>query len=339
MTNRPLIAITMGDPAGIGPEVVAKALAVPAVNDVCRPLVIGNIAVLTAALRLVGSQLQACAVASPEEALATAENGVVAVLDPGDPGALAGLKPGVLSAAAGKACVEWVITAGRLAMEGQVAAIATAPINKAAASLAGYNDVGHMEILQKLTEAPQVATMLMTTGLRVVHLTTHRSLRIACDYVTRENVLAKLRLTNEFFGAYGMPLARIGVAALNPHGGEEGLLGSEEIEEIGPAVQAANAEAINAIGPVPADSIFQQAIAGKYDVVLAMYHDQGHIPIKVHGWEQSVTVNLGLPLVRTSVDHGTAFDIAGKGIADATGMVAATRLAAGLAGDQRLITL
>ena len=339
MSKKPLIAITMGDPSGIGPEVVAKALATTAVREVCEPLVMGNAKVLEQAFRLVESPLRARPVASPKEAATIASNGAIPVLDAGSPDDLANLTPGVLSAAAGKACVEWVIAAGRLAVEGRVAAMATAPINKAAANMAGYQDIGHMEILQKLTEAPQVATMLLTTGLRVVHLTTHRSLRVACDYVTKENVLAKLRLTNEFFGIYGMPKARIGVAALNPHGGEEGLLGDEEITAIGPAVEAANAEGINAMGPIPADTIFHQAIAGKYDVVLAMYHDQGHIPIKVHGWEQSVTVNLGLPLIRTSVDHGTAFDIAGKGIADATGMVAAIRLAAGLAGEQRLITL
>ena len=342
MTNSPLpiIAITMGDPSGIGPEVVAKALATPAVQQMCLPLVIGNAQVMAQAFQLVGSKQRPTPVTSPEEAAAGSNtNGAVAVLDPGSPDSLAALKLGELSAVAGKASVEWVIAAGRLAVEHRIAAIATAPINKAAANLAGYQDIGHMEILQHLTEAPQVATMLLTTDLRVVHLTTHRSLRKACDYVTTDNVLAKLRLTHDFFSTYGIPNARIGVAALNPHGGEEGLLGSEEITAIGPAVEAAIAEGINAIGPVPADTIFHQAIAGKYDVVLAMYHDQGHIPVKVHGWEQSVTVNLGLPLIRTSVDHGTAFDIAGKGIADATSMVTAIRLAAGLAGEQRFITL
>ncbi len=336
MAELPIIAITLGDPCGIGPEVVAKALTTPTVSQVCRPLVVGSPAVLDRAFALIDSALQAKEVASAGEA---GLDGAVAVLDQGPPVRLEELEPGTLSAEAGKASVEWVLTAGRLAIDKQVDAMATAPINKSAADLAGYHDIGHMELLQRLAEAPQVVTMLMTSGLRVVHLTTHRSLRAACDYVTKENVLAVLRLTHDFFAGMGTPQVRVGVAALNPHGGESGLLGSEELEAIGPAVEAAVAEGINAIGPVPADSVFHQAIDGRYDVVLAMYHDQGHIAIKVHGWAQSITMNLGLPFIRTSVDHGTAFDIAGKGIADATGMVTAIRAAADLAGGNGLTAL
>ena len=333
----PTVVITLGDPCGVGPEVVAKALATPAVRQVCRPLVVGSAGVLDRAFALIDAKLRATPVDSADSIL---PNGAVAVLEPELPVSVEMLPPGTLSAEAGRASVEWVLTAGRLALEGRVGAMATAPFNKAAAHLAGYTDlIGHMEILQQLAEAPQVATMLMTTDLRVVHLTTHRSLRRACDYVTKENVLAKLYLTDEFFTFYGMPHPRIGVAALNPHAGEDGLLGSEEHEAIGPAVEAAIAGGIDAIGPAPADSIFHQAIDGKYDVVLAMYHDQGHIPVKVHGWEQSISTNLGLPFIRTSVDHGTAFDIAGKGVADATSMVSAILVAAGLAGERRLIDL
>jgi len=340
MTELPIVAITLGDPCGIGPEVVAKALATPAVREVCHPLVIGNTGVLDKALALANVGFRTRLVASPAEVSSNGAAGdAVAVLDPGPPENLLALAPGTLSAEAGKASVEWVIAAGRLAMDRQVDAMATAPINKAAANLAGYKDIGHMEILQRLSRAPKVITMLMTTQLRVVHLSTHRSLRAACDFVTKDNVLTALRLTHESFASHGMPQARIGVAALNPHGGEEGLLGSEEQEAIRPAVEEAQALGIDADGPVPADSIFHQAIDGKYDVVLAMYHDQGHIAIKVHGWTQSITMNLGLPFIRTSVDHGTAFDIAGKGIADATGMVEAIRAAAGLAGGQRLTDL
>jgi 4-hydroxythreonine-4-phosphate dehydrogenase len=228
--------------------------------------------------------------------------------------------------------VQWVKAAAELAMAGKVDAIATAPINKHAANLAGYTDVGHQEIYQSMTGAAQVVTMLVTTGLRVVHLTTHRSLRVACDYVTQDNVIAKLRLAHDFFVSQGFASPRIAAAALNPHGGEAGIIGTEEIDEIAPAVAAAKAAGMNVTGPIPADTVFNQAIDGKFDAVLAMYHDQGHVAIKVHDWASSATMNLGLPFLRTSVDHGTAFDIAGQGIADATGIKQAVRLAALVSG-------
>ena len=227
--------------------------------------------------------------------------------------------------------VAWATTAARLAMDGRADGIATAPLNKEAAHLAGHAEVGHQEIYQALTGAGRVLTMLLTQGLRVVHLTTHRSLRDACGEVTLDNVLATLRLTHDFFAGHGFPHPRIAAAALNPHGGEAGLMGSEETEAIGPAVEAARELGIEAVGPIPADSVFNRAIDGEFDVVLAMYHDQGHIAIKVHDWARSVTMNLGLPFLRTSVDHGTAFDIAGRGVADASGMIEAVRLAARLA--------
>jgi len=243
---------------------------------------------------------------------------------------------GQVSAVAGKASVEWILKAGELASSGQVQAVATAPINKEACNLAGYKDIGHMEIFQRQTGAEEVATMLMAGTLRVVHLTTHRSLRVACDYVTHPNVLAKIRLTDESFKAWGFPAPRIGVSALNPHASDGGLLGDEEAKQIAPAVGEARRLGIDATGPVPADTVFNQAIDGRYDAVLAMYHDQGHVPIKVHDWARSVSVNLGLPFIRTSVDHGTAFDIAGKGIADHQSMMEAIRVAVTLASESRL---
>ncbi|MBM3939686.1 MAG: 4-hydroxythreonine-4-phosphate dehydrogenase PdxA [SAR202 cluster bacterium] len=333
MAHQATLAITLGDPVGIGPEVTAKALAKPELRSIARPLVIGSTPVLQRAIDLVGASLTARAVASATEPVGDDE---VAVLDDDLAERLLHLPLGRIAEDAGRVSVEWVLRAARLAIDGQVDAIVTAPINKAAAHLAGYTDVGHMELFQSLTKSPNVATMLLTPGLRVVHLTTHRSLRVACDYVTTQNVLAKLRLTHGFFTRYGFPMPRIGVAALNPHGGEEGLLGREEIDQIAPAVEAARDLGMDVTGPIPADSVFNQAIHGKYDVVLAMYHDQGHIAIKVHGWEESITLNLGLPFLRTSVDHGTAFDIAGKGIADATGMEVAIRVAASLAGMGKL---
>jgi 4-hydroxythreonine-4-phosphate dehydrogenase len=333
MTDKPFVAITMGDPAGIGPEVVSKALVERAVYDKCRPFVVGSAAAMSAALRLIKSPVRARVAHSLDQV--AGDYGAIDVLDLENLD-YAGIEQGKVSPVAGKASVEWILKAGELAASGQVQAIATAPINKESCKLAGYEDIGHMEIFQRQTGAKQVATMLMADSLRVVHLTTHRSLRVACDYVTKDNVLAKLELTDREFKRWGFPAPRIGVAALNPHASDGGLLGDEEAKQIAPAVQAAKARGINATGPVPADSVFPQAINGKYDVVLAMYHDQGHIPIKVHNWARSVSVNLGLPFIRTSVDHGTAFDIAGKGVADHESMLESIMVAVELASDGKL---
>jgi 4-hydroxythreonine-4-phosphate dehydrogenase len=313
---------------GIGPEVVAKALSRPEIRSSTRTVVIGSVPVLERALALVDSELTAHRVDDPRAAVA---DGEIAVIERNAHPGIVELAYGHATAQAGAAAVDWAMTAARLAMDGAVAGIATAPLNKEAANLAGHSEVGHQEIYQAMTGATQVVTMLVTPGLRVVHLTTHRSLRIACDHVTKDNVLSKLELMHEFFSSHGFASPRLAAAALNPHAGEAGIIGSEEIEAIAPAVEAARALGIDATGPVPADSVFNQAIDGRFDAVLAMYHDQGHIAIKVHDWAASVTMNLGLPFLRTSVDHGTAFDIAGRGIADDTGMVQAIRLASSVA--------
>ena len=333
MSQRPLVAITMGDPAGIGAEVTAKALQDPWVYEKCRPFVVGNASSMNSALDLIGGSGQARVVHDISDVVG--EHGEVDVLDMENL-AFDQVEYGVISPIAGKASVEWILRAGELAAAGEVAAIATAPINKEACNLAGYKDVGHMEIFQSQTRASNVATMLMAGMLRVVHLTTHRSLRVACDYVTADNVLGKIALTDECFRAWGFDSPRIGVAALNPHASDGGLIGTEEAEHIAPAVERACDQGIDATGPVPADTVFNQAIDGKYDAVIAMYHDQGHIPIKVHDWAKSVSVNLGLPFIRTSVDHGTAFDIAGKGVADAESMLESIRVAVSLASDSIL---
>ena len=326
-TRKPAIAITMGDPCGIGPEVVAKALADPRVQASCRPMVVGSTYAMQQAVQLIGLALQVKEADDP--ARAGQDPQVVDVVD------IHNLNPeditiGQISPACGQATMEWVTKAGELAMAGVVDGIATAPLNKEAASLAGYQSIGHMELLQELSGAKTVATMLMAKNLRVIHLTTHRSLRVACDYVKKERILDFLQLTHDSFIKWGFSNPRIGVAALNPHSSDGGLLGHEEAEEIAPAVAAAQQRGINAVGPVPADVVFHYAIEGRYDTVLAMFHDQGHIPIKVYGFEDSITANLGLPFVRTSVDHGTAFDIAGKGVADHTSMLEAIRLAVAL---------
>ena len=331
MTNLPVIALTMGDPAGIGPEVLAKALAHPHIVASCHPLILGNAPLLKQTAKDLGLSLDVTSVSSAAEA----PNNAISILDPGNLNA-EDITPGRVSAAAGKASVEWVLQAGELAMAGQVQAIATAPIHKEAANLAGYKDIGHMELFQTLTGAKEVATMLTAGNLRVVHLTTHRSLARAVEYVTKDHVFAKLELTQRCFQEWGFATPRIAVAALNPHGGDGGLLGREEIEEIAPAVQEARKLGWDVTGPIPADSVFPQAIRGRYDAVLVLYHDQGHIPIKVKDFEGSVSINLGFPFIRTSVDHGTAFDIAGKGIADETGMVRAIEAAAYIATTGRL---
>ena len=333
MNQRPLVAITMGDPAGIGAEVTAKALQDDWVYEKCRPFVVGSAAAMSAALDLIGADGRAGAV--HDLADVSGRRGAIDVLDLENLD-FSQIEYGAVSADAGRASVEWILRAGELAASGQVAAIATAPINKEACSLAGHKDIGHMEIFQRQTQAPNVATMLMARSLRVVHLTTHRSLRVACDYVTRENVLGKIELTDRCFREWGFAAPRIGVAALNPHASDGGLLGDEEAEQIAPAVQDARRGGVDATGPIPADTVFNQAIDGGFDAVIAMYHDQGHIPIKVHDWAKSVSVNLGLPFVRTSVDHGTAFDIAGEGVADAESMLESIRVAVSLASDSVL---
>ncbi len=327
MGERPVIAITMGDPCGIGPEVIAKALIRPEVAELCTPVVIGNADIMRRAVELTGAGIDVRVVESVEDA--DCREGSVAVLDIGNYDA-AGMVAGEISAVAGKAAMEWVVRAGELCLDGTVAAMATAPLHKEAASLAGYVDIGHMEVLQRLAEAPKVLTMLMSKGLRVVHLTTHRSLRRACEYVTHDNILTALRLTDSSFKTWGVAEPRIGVAALNPHASDGGLIGDEEATEITPAVESALGEGINAIGPVPADTVFLQGVRGDYDAILAMYHDQGHIAVKMFGFEESITVNLGLPFIRTSVDHGTAFDIAWQNKADATSMMESIRAAADL---------
>ncbi len=329
--ERPVVAITLGDPCGVGPEVVAKALATPGLLDRCAPLVIGDQRTLRGAMKLVGASFTLEAVAGPEGA--AGQPGVVSIFDPGDLDPAA-VTPGRVSREAGRASMDWVERAARLCLSGDVAAMATAPVNKEAATLAGYKEIGHTEVLQRIAGASRVPTMLMTRGLRVVHLTTHRSVRLACDAVTKENILAVLLLTDEAFRGWGFESPRIGVAALNPHGSDGGLLGDEEATQIAPGLEEARRQGVLATGPVPADIVFHQAIQGRYDAVLAMFHDQGHIPIKVHGFDESISINIGLPFIRTSVDHGTAFDIAGQGIAEATSMVRAALVAADLASGR-----
>jgi len=331
--ERPVIALTMGDAAGVGPEVIVKALQSRHIYGVARPLVVGSSAIMQDAIDLVKSPVRLHSVTDTTDI--TGEYGTIDLVD------LQNIDredfvTGKVCPVCGKAAMENIDEAVRLVLSGQARALVTAPINKEATKQAGYGEVGHLEYLASLTNAKEYATMLVSGRLRVVHLTTHYSLKDACGLVTRENILARLRLTHDSFLKWGISKPRIAVAALNPHGGESGLFGSEEIEEITPAVEEARSLSIDARGPFPADSVFNRAIAGEFDVVLAMYHDQGHIPVKVHGFEKSISIALGLPFVRTSVDHGTAFDIAGKGVADSQSMEEAIAVAAGLVSEGRL---
>jgi 4-hydroxythreonine-4-phosphate dehydrogenase len=327
ITDRPIIVITMGDAAGVGPEVIVKALSSKKIYDICRPLLVGADVIMSGVIRLLNSPVKL----NPIERLGEVKGrfGTIDLLD------LHNLDQkevitGKVCKACGKAAMEYIDAAAKLALQEKVKAIVTSPINKEATAQAGCGDVGHLEFLARLTHTTEYATMLVSGLLRVVHLTTHYSLKEACALVTRERILAKLRLTDNSFRKWGIAHPRIAVAALNPHAGEGGLFGSEEINQIIPAVKEAQDSGIDARGPLPADSVFTRAIGGEFDTVLAMYHDQGHIPIKVHGFEKSISVALGLPFVRTSVDHGTAFDIAGKGIANCQGMEEAIKMAVNL---------
>ncbi|HEY96510.1 MAG TPA: 4-hydroxythreonine-4-phosphate dehydrogenase PdxA [Dehalococcoidia bacterium] len=317
--EKKIIAITMGDAAGIGPEVIVKALGNPKIYDLCSPLVIGDRGVIDNTIKLLSSSLSLHTVKS-----INAVEGRYGVIDILDLQNLRGeIIPGKISADCGRAAMEYIARAAEVTGNGEAAAMATAPINKESVARAGYLDTGHMKYLARITGTTEYAAMLMTGPLRVVHLSDHYSLKEACDLVKRERILAKLKLIRDSFLKWNLNDPRIGVAALNPHGSDGGLFGNQEETEILPAVNDAKKQGINAAGPYPADSIFNRAISGEFDVVLAMYHDQGHIAVKVHGFENSVAVTLGLPFVRTSVDHGTAFDIAGKGIADHQSMIEA----------------
>ncbi len=323
----PLVGITVGDAAGIGPEVVAKAVQHAGLFDHCRPLVIGDARLFQEPT--FAAQVSSLAVVHAVDE-ATFEPGTVTVLDLHNLD-LDRVTVGRVSPEAGRAAVEYVMEAARLAMAGKLDAIATAPLNKEAMRAAGFHYIGHTEILADITHTPDCTTMLATPGLRVTHVTRHIPFREIAAQLTVERIVRTIRTTHQGMVKLGYASPRLAVAGLNPHNGDGGLLGREEIEVIAPAVAAARAEGIDAQGPIPADSVFFQAIRGRYDVVVCMYHDQGHIAVKTHGFERSITITLGLPIIRTSADHGTAFDIAGQGIADETSMVEAILEAARMA--------
>jgi 4-hydroxythreonine-4-phosphate dehydrogenase len=326
--NRPRIAITMGDPAGVGPEVVMKALGHAEMYDIARPLVIGDARRLERAGAIVRTKLAVRPVAGPEDARCT--HGTVDCAD-------LGLVPpelafGRVSAAAGEAAYRYVERAVQLAREGRIEAICTAPLNKEALNAAGHRYPGHTELLADLTGTPEVSLMLIAPKLRVIHVTAHIGLLDAIERIDAGLVERTIARGRELLARAGLAEPRIGVCGINPHAGEGGLFGrGEEEAKIAPAVAAARARGWQVQGPLPADALFYRAARGDFDLVVAMYHDQGHGPVKAMGLEYGVNVTAGLPIVRTSVDHGTAFDIAGTGAADERSMLEALRQAAALA--------
>lgn len=311
----------MGDPAGVGPEVTLKALRRLEVLAACRPVVVGDRSVLEKAARALGDT----GLRLPE--------GVDLV----DLGRLSSEEHawGRLDARFGAAAASYIERAVRMAQAGEVAAVVTSPINKEALKLAGVPYPGHTEMVAALTGAKDYAMMLVGPELRVIHVSTHVSLAEAIRRARRERILTVIRLAHQVLQMEGVERPRIAVAGLNPHAGENGLFGDEERVEIAPAIEAAQAEGIEASGPHPPDTVFLHAVNGRFDIVVAMYHDQGHIPAKLNAFDRSVNVTVGAGVIRTSVDHGTAFDIAGKGVASEESMVQAILYAARLAGRGR----
>lgn len=333
MDDRPMLGITMGDPAGIGPEIAAKALSHENIYEICRPLVIGDAGVMKQALKIAGfeNEILINPVTRVEEA--KFQYNIIDVFDLCNVD-ITKLEYGKVSVMCGKAAFEAVEKVIELAKTGKIDATVTGPINKESINAAGFHFSGHTEIYAHFTSTKDYTMLLVEGNLRVVHVSTHVSLRQACDMVKKDRVLDVIKLAYDACGKFGIINPKIGVAGLNPHAGENGMFGDEETEEIIPAVEAAKTAGINVEGPIPPDTLFSKASGGLYDIVVAMYHDQGHIPLKVLGfkWNDSenkwdsvsgVNITLGLPIIRCSVDHGTAFDKAGKGTAVENSMLSA----------------
>lgn len=335
MNKKPIVGITMGDPAGNGPEITIKALARADLYDRCRPIVVGDAKILEQATRFVGRpdiKIHRCAKVSD----AFFVPGTVDVLHLDLIADITAFEIGKVSQEAGNAAFQCVKRVIELAMAKEVDATCTNALNKEAMNLAlakdGLHFDGHTEIYAEYTHTKKYTMMLAHHDLRVVHVSTHCSLRQACDRVKKARVLEVIEIADAACRKLGIASPRVAVAGLNPHCGENGLFGTEEIEEIAPAVKAARQKGINAIGPIPPDSVFPQALGGWYDIVVCMYHDQGHIPLKTVGfvydresrqWKavEGVNITLGLPIIRTSVDHGTGFALAGKGTSNELSLV------------------
>lgn len=326
MTNeRAIIAIPMGDPAGIGPEITMKSLTKKEIYDICKPLVIGDAGVIKKAIEIVKADLAVNEVSSPAEG--KYELGTVDVINLNNID-IDKLEYGQVSAQCGQGAFEYIKKAVELAMAGEVKALATTPINKESLKAAKVPYIGHTEMLEDLAGSNDPLTMFEVRGMRVFFLTRHLSLKDAIAQITKERVYDYLIRCDKALQRLGVEERKFAVAGLNPHSGENGLFGREEVDEIKPGIEAAAKDGIDVVGPVPADSVFFQALNGRYDAVLSLYHDQGHIATKMADFHRTISITNGLPFLRTSVDHGTAFDIAGKNIAESISMEECIKLAA-----------
>jgi 4-hydroxythreonine-4-phosphate dehydrogenase len=318
------LAITMGDPGGVGAEIIVKALSSEEIGKICTPVVIGDRTVMEEAMRLLTVPVRLKAIASPSESVSGP--GVIELIDMAE---LKGFEKGRPTTEGGRACASYIRKAVEFALNKEVDGIVTAPISKEALKMAHVNWPGHTEMLAELTSSEDYAMVLVGGRLRVILVTIHTSLRSVPGLITRTSVLRTIRLASDACRMLGIRNPRIGVAGLNPHAGEAGMFGNEEISEIAPAVEEAQKEGIPASGPFPPDTIFHKAYRGAFDIVVCMYHDQGLIPLKMIAFESGVNMTVGLPFVRTSPDHGTAYDIAWKGIANPSSMIEAIKVAAG----------
>lgn len=323
--KKPLIAVTLGDPAGIGPEIVVKTIADKDLFEEANCIVIGDAGVVEQAIGVTGVDLKVNCVEDPADG--DYSEGVLNMIDMKNID-LDKFEYGKVSAMCGKAAFEYIEKSIQMTMDGQADAVATAPINKEAIRAAEINFIGHTEIFAELTNTNDPLTMFETNGLRVFFLTRHVSLRDMLDMITKERVIDYVERCTEALARLGVKEGTMAVAGLNPHSGEHGLFGWEEVNEIAPAVEELRARGYNVVGPVPADSVFHQAALGRFNSVLSLYHDQGHIATKTLDFDRTIAITNSMPILRTSVDHGTAFDIAGKGIAGAVSMIESVRLAA-----------
>ena len=315
----------MGDPAGIGPEVIAHALLNPEVQNLCSPVIIGDRAVMQEALKLCNISLSLCPVHNLSDTFPSP--GMVRIIDEGQ---LQDFPKAGPSAEGGRAAASYIRKAVELSQAGQVDAVVTAPISKEALKLAGLKWHGHTEMLAELTGTTDYAMMLAGGPLRVILVTIHTAIKNVPQLITKENVLKTIRLAKKACDMLAITSPRIAVAGLNPHAGEAGIFGREEIEAISPAIEEAKREDLPVSGPYPPDTVFHKAYKGDIDIIVSMYHDQGLIPLKMVCFDTGVNVTIGLPIIRTSPDHGTAYDIAWKGMARPSSMIEAIRLAAKL---------
>ncbi|WP_367568475.1 4-hydroxythreonine-4-phosphate dehydrogenase PdxA [Lacrimispora sp.] len=323
--SKPLIIIPMGDPAGIGPEIVAKALAEPKVFEAAKCVIIGDKKVMEQAIGITGVNLKVETIKEPEEG--KFEAGILNLIDL-DNIDMDQFAFGKVSGMCGKAAYAYIAESIRLANEERADAVATTPINKEALKAGDINFIGHTEIFSALTDTEDPLTMFETNGLRVFFLTRHVSLRKMLDLITKDRIKDYVKRCLEALRRLGVEEGTMAIAGLNPHCGEHGLFGDEEVNEITPAVLELQAEGYPVTGPIGADSVFHQAAQGRYNSVLSLYHDQGHIATKTLDFDRTISITNGMPILRTSVDHGTAFDIAGKGEASAVSMIEAILLAA-----------